>query len=123
MEKRELSIIAVATDIVVATLPSGGQGFGRVKFTPDGKYVLVPQNESKNLVVFDAAARKMIANIPLSAAPKVLTISPDGKRAIITSPESDLAMVIDLVARREMSTFPTGKTPDGVAWAVVRGRR
>src|SRR5262245_8470979 len=53
-EKRELSIIDVATDKVVATLPSGGQGFGRLKFTPDGKYVLVPQNESRNREVFDA---------------------------------------------------------------------
>lgn len=33
-EWRELSIIDVATDKVVATLPSGGQGGGRVKFTP-----------------------------------------------------------------------------------------
>jgi DNA-binding beta-propeller fold protein YncE len=119
MERRELSIIDVATDKVVATLPSGGQGFGRVKFTPDGKFVLVPQNESRNLAVFEATARKLIANIPLSATPKVMTIAPDGKRAIITSPESDLAMVIDLIARKEARTFPTGKTPDGIAWAVA----
>ncbi|HKQ75997.1 MAG TPA: YncE family protein [Blastocatellia bacterium] len=122
-EKQELSIIDVTTDKVVATLPSSGQGFGRVKFTPDGKYVLVPQNESKNLAVFGAAARKLIANISLSATPKVMTVAPDGKRAIITSPESDLAMVIDLVARKEVSTFPTGKTPDGVAWAAAPERR
>lgn len=122
-EKRELSIIDVATDKVVATLPSGGQGFGRVKFTPDGEHVLVPQNESRNLAVFDAAARKLIANIPLSASPKVMAIAPDGKRAIITSPDADLAMVVDLVARKEVITFPTGKRPDGIAWAVALKRR
>jgi hypothetical protein len=33
--------------------------------------------------------------------------------------ESDLAMVIDLIARKEARTFPTGKTPDGIAWAVA----
>jgi DNA-binding beta-propeller fold protein YncE len=122
-EKRELSIIDVATDKVVATLPSGGQGFGRVKFTPDGEHVLVPQNESRNLAVFDAAARKLIANITLSASPKVMAIAPDGKRAVITSPEADLAMVVDLVAWKEVSAFPTGKRPDGIAWAVALKRR
>jgi DNA-binding beta-propeller fold protein YncE len=94
-----------------------------VKFTPDGEHVLVPQNESRNLAVFDAAARKLIANIPLSASPKVMAIAPDGRRAVITSPEADLAIVVDLVARKEVSAFPTGKRPDGVAWAAAPKRR
>lgn len=119
-EKREVSVIDVATDKVVATLPSGGQGFGRVKFTPDGKYVLVPQSESRNVALFDTASRKLLSSIPLSAAPKVITVAPDSQRAIITSPDADLAMVVDLVARKESRTFPTGKTPDGIAWAVMQ---
>jgi Tol biopolymer transport system component/pimeloyl-ACP methyl ester carboxylesterase len=118
-EKQQISIIDVATDNVVATMASGGQGFGHVKFTPDGKYVLVPQSESKNLVVFEAAGRRQIETIALSAPPKVITVSHDGKRAFITSPSADQAMVIDLVTWKETGTFPTGKTPDGIAWAAT----
>ncbi|HKU76424.1 MAG TPA: YncE family protein [Pyrinomonadaceae bacterium] len=117
--KGQISIIDVATDKVVATLPSGGQGSGRMKFTADGKYVLVAHNDSKNLVMFEAARRRLIHIIPLSVTPKVLEVSPDGKRAFITSPSTDKAMVIDLVALKEVSTFPTGKTPDGIAWAAT----
>jgi len=120
MEKQQISVIDVATDKVVATFESGGQGFGRVKFTPDGKYVLVPQSESKNLVVFEAASRRLLETILLSSSPKVITVSPDSKRAFITSPSTDQAMVIDLVTWKEVSTFPTGKTPDGIAWAATR---
>jgi sugar lactone lactonase YvrE len=116
-------VIDVATDKVVATFASGGQGSGHVKFTPDGKYVLVSQSDSKTLVVFDAASRRQIETIALSAPPKVMTVSRDGKRAFITSPSTDQAMVIDLVTWKETTTFPTGKTPDGIAWAATRERR
>ena len=119
IEKEQISIIDVATDRVVTTFASGGHGSGRIRFTANGKYVLVAHSGSKSLVVFDAARRRPIQNIPLSVPPKVLEVSPDGKRAFITSPSTDQAMVIDLVAGKEVSTFPTGKTPDGIAWATT----
>lgn len=117
--KGQISIVEVATDKVVATLPSGGQGSGRMKFTADGKYVLVAHSDSKNLVMFEAARRRLIHTISLSVTPKVLEVSPDGKRAFITSPSTDRVMVIDLITLKEVSTFSTGKTPDGIAWAAT----
>jgi DNA-binding beta-propeller fold protein YncE len=120
IEKNQISVIDVATDKVVATFASGGQGVGRVKFIPDGRHVLVPYNQSKNLVVFEAASRRLVGNIPLSASPKVITVSPDNKRAFITSPATNQTLVVDLITRQETATFLTGKMPDGIAWAVTR---
>jgi TolB protein len=120
IEKGQISIIDVATDKVVATFESGGQGSGRMKFTSDGKYVLVAHHDSKNLVAFDAASRRPVQNVSLSFPPKVVTVSSDSKRAFITSPSTDRAMVIDLVAWKESGVFPTGKMPDGIAWAATR---
>jgi DNA-binding beta-propeller fold protein YncE len=122
-DKNQLSVIDVATDKVVATLASAGQGFGRVKFTPDGKNVLVPQSQSKNLVIFEAASRRLIENIPLSAPPKVITVSSDGKLAFITSPSANHTLVIDLLSRKEIAAYPTGKLPDAIVWASTAGVR
>jgi DNA-binding beta-propeller fold protein YncE len=122
IEKAQLSVIDVATERVTATFGSGGQGAGRVKFTPDGKHVLVAQSGSRNLVVFEAASRRLVKSIALSAAPKILTVSPDGKRAFLTSPPADRTLVVDLASMQEVATFPTGKAPDGIAWAAARRR-
>lgn len=122
MESSTLSVIDVATDKVIATVPSAGKGFGRVKFTPDGKLVLVPQSESHSVAVFDAASRQLLAAIPLSAAPKVITISADSRRAFITSPATNQILVVDIAARKEIATIPTGKAPDGIGWVASASR-
>jgi DNA-binding beta-propeller fold protein YncE len=119
-DKNQISVIDVATDKVVAELASGGQGFGRVKYTPDGKYVLVPQGQSKNVAIFEAASRRLIKNIPLPVSPKVITVSSDSKRAFITSPSANQTLVVDIMTGKEAIAFPTGKSPDGIAWAAVR---
>ena len=116
-----ISVLDVRTDRIVATFASGGAAPMRIKFTPDGKRVLVPHRESKRLIVFDRARRAPVANIELPAAPKIVTVSGDGRRAFLTSPESSLAMIVDLRAGRTISTFLTGTTPDGVAWAGEPG--
>jgi DNA-binding beta-propeller fold protein YncE len=112
-----LSVLDVRTDRIVSSFPSGGLAPTRVKFTPDGKRVLVPHREDKRLVVFDRARRAPVAHIELPAPPKIITVSGDGRRAFLTSPAASLAMVVDLRAGKVASTFLTGTTPDGVAWA------
>lgn len=119
LEKSQISVVDVTSDRVVATFGSAGQGAGRIKFTPDGRHVLVPQGQSRNLAVFEAASRRLVKSVPLSAAPKVITVAPDGKRAFITSPPTNQTIVVDLVTLQESVTFPTGKSPDGIAWAAA----
>jgi sugar lactone lactonase YvrE len=106
---------------VVARFASGGQAPMRLKFTPDGRRVLVPHRASQTLVLFDRARRAAVKTIRLPAAPKILTVSGDGRRAYMTSPDRALAMAVDLEAARVTGTFLTGKTPDGIAWAGTPG--
>src|SRR5262249_16811458 len=55
VEKSVISIIDTASDKVATTFPSGSQGPVRLKFTPDGKHVLVDHGPGKKLVIFNAA--------------------------------------------------------------------
>ena len=116
MERSRVAIIDTSTDRITASVPSGGKGFGRVKFTPDGKYVLVPQGESLNLAVFDASDRHLVRNIQLSAEPKVITVSSDSKQAFISSPPGNKVLVIDLVGWSETRAVPLGKNTDGIVF-------
>jgi YVTN family beta-propeller protein len=116
-QKNLIYVIDARTDKVVATFDSGGQSPVRVKFTPDGKRVLVPNGQSKTLIVFDAAKRRIEATIPLSLAPKVITVSKDGRRAFVTNPADNQFTVVDIASRKEVNKLPISARPDGVVWA------
>jgi DNA-binding beta-propeller fold protein YncE len=121
VETSRITVIDGRTDRVKARLASGGEAPTRVRFTPDGRRVLVAHRASKSLVIFDRFRRAPVQTIRLPAEPKILTVSGDGRSAYMTSPGRALAMVVDLRSARVTSTFPTGKTPDGIAWAGKPG--
>jgi YVTN family beta-propeller protein len=121
LQSSRITVIDVATDRVLARFASGGKSPLRVKFTPDGRRVLVPHRDGKTLVVFDRARRAPLQTIRLPVQPKILTVSGDGRRAFLTSPERAMAMAVDLRSGRVTDVIPTGKTPDGIAWAGTPG--
>ena len=53
-----LSVIDLTTRIVTATLDAKTFGANRLKFTPDGKLVLISSLRDGDLVIYDAAPRK-----------------------------------------------------------------
>ena len=112
-----ISILSVASDRILATLPSGGQVPIRLKFTPDGKQVLVSNARSNRVVIFDAQTRQKTGEVEVGSAPIGLLITPDGRRAFVANTDSHHVTVIDLSSRQVVKTFPTGQEPDGMAWA------
>ena len=56
-----ISVIDLAKKQVVETLAANAQGANRLKFTPDGKHVLLTPGSA--LVVFDAATRKEVKRL------------------------------------------------------------
>ena len=121
VETGGVTVIDARTDRVLARFASGGKAPLRVKFTPDGKRVLIAHRASRTLVVFDRARRAPIQTIRLPVQPKILTLSGDGRRAFLTSPDRSMAMAVDLRSGRVTDLVPTGKTPDGIAWAGTPG--
>jgi YVTN family beta-propeller protein len=119
MERPVGSIVVLdtATDEIVARLESGGRMPIRVKFTPDGKEVLVSNARSNTVTVFDAAARKLVATIEVGAVPVGIQMSPDGKRAFVANTNANQVSVLDVPGRKVLRAFATGTEPDGMAWA------
>lgn len=111
---RALTVIDTATDAVVRTIATTPPDTGRIRITPDGERVVVAME--KSLAIFDLAAGRLLREIPLPAAPKVLALSGDGRRAYLTNPEAHSASIVELGSGR-VTTVPTGRRPDGIAWA------
>jgi YVTN family beta-propeller protein len=89
-----------------------------VRFTPDGKQVLVSCAESNQLVVYDAASGKEAVRIALEAVPVGVLVTPDGTFAYVANTQADRVSVIDLNRRMVVGSVEAGREPDGMAWAA-----
>jgi len=113
-----LSIIDLGTRKVVQTLDLQTKRTNRVKFSPDGKLVLISDLGTGDLIVLDSASRKEVKRLNLGHGVAGILIVPDGSRAFVAvSPDSEVA-VIDLKTLSMTGRIATGKGPDGLAWAV-----
>ena len=113
-----ISVIDIATKKVAATLAAQVAGANRLKFTPDGKRVLVSTLGGPDLVVLDAATRHVIKRVPIGHGAAGIVMQPDGARAFVACTPDDYVAVIDLGSMAVAGHIQAGKEPDGMAWAV-----
>lgn len=115
-----VSIIDVASKRVVQTLEIHTKRSNRLKFTPDGKFVLISDMDGGELVVLDRAARKEIIRIRIGRAPEGILMQPDGSRAYVALAHERTVVALDLKTWKVTQRIVTGTEPDGMAWAVRR---
>ena len=119
-DQNRLSIVDAATGNVTATISLGAakkdqSGFSRLRFTPDGKRVVVVRNSE--FMIVDAKRRSIVSTIEMPHAGKVVTVSGDSRHAFVSHPAADSVSIINLVNGNVERTFVVGKQPDGIAWA------
>lgn len=78
-----LTIIDIANKRVTATLDAKIFGANRLKFTPDGKLVLISSLRDGNLFIYDAVSRKEIRQVPIGHGAAGILMDPIGDRAFI----------------------------------------
>lgn len=112
----EVAVISAAEKKVVATLPAKIEQLARVRFTHDGKRVLLAGISNGELAVWDAAARSEIKRMKLGSYAEGILITPDNKRAFIGVTTDDNIAEIDLDKLEVTRRLHTGIGPDGMAW-------
>jgi len=114
-----VTIIDVSEKKVTDTVAIPVRGANRLKFTTDGKRVLIAGlggGATKNLVVMDAATRREIKTFDLGGGSAGIVIVPDGSRAFVAVSGKDKVVVVDLKTLEISGSVATGKGPDGLAW-------
>lgn len=115
-----MSIIDAAKRTVVAALTIPTQFANRLKFTLDGKRVLISDLGSSDLMVVDAASRKEIKRIKLAGGSAGILMQPDGSKAYVAVGSDNGLSVLDLKTLEVTGHVETGTGPDGQGWAVRR---
>jgi YVTN family beta-propeller protein len=113
-----VSIVDVGSKKVTQTLSVSAARTNRLKFTPDGKYVLLSDPAGSDLVVVDAAARKEVNRVAVGRGGGGVLVTPDGSRAFVALGQENAVAVIDMRTLAVTGRISTGRNPDGLAWAV-----
>jgi YVTN family beta-propeller protein len=119
-----VTIIDVAAKKATQTLSIPIKGANRLRFTPDGKRVLISglgasaNAADTSLVVMDASTRKEVKHLNLGGGAAGILIAPDGARAYVAVSTADKVAVVDLKTMEVTAQISAGKQPDGLAWAV-----
>jgi YVTN family beta-propeller protein len=113
-----VSIIDVAAKKVAQTLDLRTNRANRLKFTPEGKLVLISDMGGNGLVVVDAASRKELKRINLGRQPEGILVVPDGSRSFVALAGEKSVAVFDLKSLEVTAHIATGNDPDGLGWAV-----
>ncbi|MCI4370601.1 MAG: YncE family protein, partial [Thermoplasmata archaeon] len=117
-----IAIVDVATKKVVQRLDAKLQGANRLKFSPDGKWVLVSSLRGGDLTVFDAATRSESKRIPIGHGAAGIVVQPGSTRAYVACSPDGYVAVVDLASMTVIGKIPAGTEPDGLAWVAAPAR-
>ena len=113
-----LSVIDLTTRTVMTTLNAKMFGANRLKFTPDGKLVLISSLGDGDLVIYDAASRKELKRVKIGHGAAGILMDQDGNRAFIACGPDNYVAVLDLKTLEVTGHIDVGGEPDGLAWAI-----
>ncbi len=113
-----ISILDFNAKKVVATLNASVESANRLKFTPDGKLVFVSTLNGPDLVILDAATRKVRKRLKIGTGAAGILMQPDGTRAFVACTPDDYIAIVDLKSLEVTGHLDAGKQPDGLAWAI-----
>jgi YVTN family beta-propeller protein len=119
-----VTVIDVASKKAVLTFPVPVDNANRLKFTLDGKFVLIAGlgvdrtgNAAGlgNLVVIDVTTHKVIKQLNLGGGSAGIVMEPNGDRAFVAVNRGNKVAAIDLKTFEVRGEIPLSQ-PDGITW-------
>ena len=104
----------------VVTFDAGAKSPNRLKFTTDGKRVLISEIFGGGLIVLDAENGSLVKRLPLGRGASGILVTPDGLHAYVALTGDNSVAVINLATLTEETRLNTGSGPDGMAWLRAR---
>jgi YVTN family beta-propeller protein len=112
-----LSVIDIATDMVVAEIAAGKKPRGTV-ITKDGQRAFISDQPNNRLVIVDLVKRQASGEVPLGESPEGVGLSPDGRLAAVAIEESNDVAFVDTTTNTKAFVVPvTGKNPEHVVFS------
>jgi YVTN family beta-propeller protein len=111
-----VSIIDLATKKVINTFNVQTKRSNRLKFTPDGRLILISDLDAGELLVLEHATRKELKRIRVGRGLAGILVTPDSGTAYAAATGDNNVGIIDLKRLELAGRLETGVGPDGMAW-------
>ncbi len=110
-----VSVIDTATLAVKKTFKAGRMPI-RLKFTADGKRVVIVDPRTSEVIIYEAATSQEVKRIPVPGGPVSFAFSPNEKQIAVSLLNVAQAAIVDLENAKVLGTVSTGNVPDGIVW-------
>ena len=111
-----VSVIDIPTKRVIHTFGVQTKRSNRLKFSPDGRLVLISDLDAGDVLILERETRKELKRMKLGKQPAGILITPDSARAYVAVTGDDYVAVIDLKTLDLADRVQSGTGPDGMAW-------
>src|SRR6185503_13006128 len=112
-----IAVINLAAKKLSTTIDAKAIGANRLKFTPDGKHVLVTSLRTGDLFVYDTAPHEPVKKLTTGKGAAGILVDDDGSRAFIGCTADNYVAVVDMKTLEVSGHIAVGGA-DGLAWAV-----
>jgi YVTN family beta-propeller protein len=112
-----VSVIDLATKQPLRSFAVHTKRSNRLKFTPDGRLVLISDLDGDEVLVMEYATRKELARLKLGRSPAGILVEPGGARAYVAITGDNNVAVINLKTLELEARIQGIAAPDGMAWA------
>lgn len=119
-----VTVIDLAAKKAIETFAIPVRGANRLKFTPDGRHVLISalgnfgarEAQHDNLLVLDVTTRRTIKSLDLGGGAAGILIPPGGTSAFVAVSGGGKVAVVDLSTFEVRGQIAPLGQPDGMAW-------
>ncbi len=115
-----MTVINVPEKKLVETFPLKTTFTNRMRFTPDGKHVLMNELQGTELVILDAVTHQEVKRLEVGAGGEGIFLDPDGSRAFYAVSNGNKLAVIDLKTFTVIKEITGLQNPDGMDWYVAK---
>jgi YVTN family beta-propeller protein len=109
-----VSVIDVATNTVIATIPVGSEPYG-VAVSPDGARVYVTNFGSNDVSVISTATNTVTGTVMVGRKPRGVAVTPDSAHIYVGNRDDSTVSVISASTNTVTATITVGSSPSGVA--------
>ncbi len=107
-DANSVTVMETATDQIIKTIPVGIDPW-RAYASPDGKYMVVPNNGDKTISVIDAKSHTLVSSLPGGSDMTGVNFANGGQKGYVISREENKVFVYDFLALKKINQLDMGE--------------
>ena len=107
-DANSVTVMDTATDQIIKTIPVGLDPW-RAYASPDGKYMVIPNNGDKTISIIDAKSHTLVSSLPGGADMTGVNFAQGGQKGYVISREENKVFIYDFITLKKINQLEMEK--------------